>query len=97
MGTRGGEFNWLPQPGSPYTGISTYFWIVTNREEKSRKGKIQQIDAIGFFTKMRNSLGHDNKRDNSTLTVSIDHPCSSFSGRRWMLGLVKVQAAFNIL
>jgi type I restriction enzyme M protein len=40
------------------TGISTYFWIVTNRKEKSRKGKIQLIDATGFFTKMRKSLGH---------------------------------------
>jgi len=40
------------------TGISTYFWIVTNRKEKSRRGKIQLIDATGFFTKMRKSLGH---------------------------------------
>ncbi len=39
------------------TGISTYFWIVTNRKEKSRKGKIQLIDATGLFTKMRKSLG----------------------------------------
>ncbi|MCK4898123.1 MAG: N-6 DNA methylase [Anaerolineales bacterium] len=87
----------LPDQLFYHTGISTYFWIVTNRKENSRKGKIQLIDVIGFFTKMRKSLGHENKRDNSTLTVSIDHPCSSFSGRRWMLCLVKAQAAFKIL
>ncbi|MCK5109143.1 MAG: SAM-dependent DNA methyltransferase, partial [Methanosarcinales archaeon] len=35
-------------------------WIVTNRKESDRRGKIQLIDATGFFTKMRKSLG--NKR-----------------------------------
>ncbi|NLN91929.1 MAG: SAM-dependent DNA methyltransferase [Candidatus Hydrogenedens sp.] len=39
------------------TGISTYLWIVTNRKEKHRRGKIQLIDGTGFFTKMRKSLG----------------------------------------
>lgn len=43
------------------TGISTYIWIVTNRKEKRRKGKIQLIDAREFYTKMRKSLG--NKRN----------------------------------
>jgi type I restriction enzyme M protein len=42
------------------TGISTYIWLVTNRKEKRRKGKIQLIDAREFFVKMRKSLG--NKR-----------------------------------
>src|SRR3989338_6849922 len=43
------------------TGISTYIWIVTNRKEKERKGKIQLINAVGFFKKMARSLG--NKRN----------------------------------
>lgn len=43
------------------TGISTYLWIVTNRKAKPRKGKIQLINATGFFQKMRKSLG--NKRN----------------------------------
>src|SRR3990172_2591774 len=43
------------------TGISTYLWIVTNRKEKKRKGKIQLVDATKFFKKMRKSLG--NKRN----------------------------------
>jgi type I restriction enzyme M protein len=43
------------------TGISTYLWILTNRKEKRRKGKIQLIDAREFYVKMRKSLG--NKRN----------------------------------
>jgi type I restriction enzyme M protein len=43
------------------TGISTYLWIVSNRKEPSRKGKVQLIDATSYFTKMRKSLG--NKRN----------------------------------
>ncbi|MEW5920366.1 MAG: class I SAM-dependent DNA methyltransferase [Bacillota bacterium] len=42
------------------TGIYTYLWIVTNRKEPHRKGKIQLVDAAGFYKKMRKSLG--NKR-----------------------------------
>lgn len=43
------------------TGISTYIWVLTNRKEKERKGKIQLIDARQFYVKMRKSLG--NKRN----------------------------------
>jgi len=43
------------------TGISTYIWILTNRKEPERKGKIQLIDARQFFIKMKKSLG--NKRN----------------------------------
>ena len=43
------------------TGISTYLWVLTNRKEARRKGKIQLIDARRFFVKMPKSLG--NKRN----------------------------------
>jgi len=43
------------------TGISAYVWILTNRKEPHRKGKIQLVDARQFFVKMRKSLG--NKRN----------------------------------
>ena len=43
------------------TGIFTYLWIVTNRKELHRKGKIQLINATSFYKKMRKSLG--NKRN----------------------------------
>ena len=39
------------------TGISTYLWIVTNHKTPRRKGKLQLIDASGFYAKMRKSLG----------------------------------------
>ena len=43
------------------TGISTYFWIVTNRKDPERQGKVQLVDAREYFAKMRKSLG--NKRN----------------------------------
>jgi type I restriction enzyme M protein len=43
------------------TGISTYVWIVSNRKPESRKGKLQLIDASGFWQKMRKSLGSKRK------------------------------------
>jgi type I restriction enzyme M protein len=43
------------------TGISTYVWVLTNRKEPERKGKIQLIDARQLYVKMRKSLG--NKRN----------------------------------
>jgi len=39
------------------TGIYTYLWIVTNRKERKRRGKVQLVDAKTFFKKMRKSLG----------------------------------------
>src|SRR5207253_3452046 len=43
------------------TGISTYVWIVTNRKKPHRKGKVQLVNAVSLFQKMRKSLG--NKRN----------------------------------
>jgi len=43
------------------TGISTYFWIVSNRKSEERRGKVQLVDARELSTKMRKSLG--NKRN----------------------------------
>ena len=43
------------------TGISTYIWVLTNRKESRRKGRVQLIDARRFFVKMPKSLG--NKRN----------------------------------
>jgi type I restriction enzyme M protein len=43
------------------TGISTYFWVVTNRKAPERRGKVQLVDAREFFVKMRKSLGEKRK------------------------------------
>lgn len=42
------------------TGIFTYVWIVTNRKRPKRRGKVQLINAVDLYQKMRKSLG--NKR-----------------------------------
>jgi type I restriction enzyme M protein len=41
------------------TGIQTYVWLLSNRKEASRHGKVQLIDASGerFWKSMRKSLG----------------------------------------
>ncbi len=43
------------------TGISTYVWIVSNRKPAHRKGRVQLVDASGFWQKMRKSLGSKRK------------------------------------
>src|SRR5690625_1694514 len=39
------------------TGISTYIWIITNNKSPIREGKIQLVNAVDYFKKMRKSLG----------------------------------------
>lgn len=51
------------------TGISTYIWIVTNKKEAERRGKIQLINAASFFKKMQRSLG---KKRNEITDSQID-------------------------
>lgn len=46
------------------TGISTYIWILTNRKEQRRKGKVRLINGVSFYEKMRKGLG--NKRNEIT-------------------------------
>lgn len=39
------------------TGISTYIWILTNHKAAWRKGKIQLVNAVDYYQKMRKSMG----------------------------------------
>lgn len=43
------------------TGISTYIWILSNHKSKERNGKIQLINGIDFYQKMRKNLGSKRK------------------------------------
>ena len=43
------------------TGISTYIWIVTNKKNPKRKGKVQLIDGSSFYKSMKKSLGSKRK------------------------------------
>ena len=49
----------LPEQMFYNTGIGTYVWIVTNRKEKRRRGKIQLLDARDMWTA---GGGEDTKR-----------------------------------
>jgi type I restriction enzyme M protein len=42
------------------TGIPTYVWIISNRKPANRKGKVQLINAIDIFEKLRKNLGNKN-------------------------------------
>lgn len=44
------------------TGISTYFWILTNRKDEAHRDKVVLLDARGYWTKMRKSLGDKRKQ-----------------------------------
>jgi type I restriction enzyme M protein len=52
----------LPEQMFYNTGIGTYIWIVANRKEKRRKGKIQLVDAREFYVPMRRSLGDKRRK-----------------------------------
>lgn len=54
------------------TGISTYVWVLSNRKPAHRRGKVQLIDASGFWRKMRKSLGSKRKEmgDDDIATVT---------------------------
>jgi type I restriction enzyme M protein len=52
----------LPEQLFYNTGIATYIWVVTNRKEAKRRGKVQLVDATSFWVPMRKSLG-DKRRE----------------------------------
>ena len=42
------------------TGISTYVWVLTNKKEEHRRGKVQLIDASRAYEKLRKNQGSRN-------------------------------------
>jgi type I restriction enzyme M protein len=42
------------------TGIATYVWVLTNRKPEHRKGKVQLIDATGWYRPLRKNQGKKN-------------------------------------
>ncbi len=61
------------------TGISTYFWIVTNRKSPERRGLVQLVDARGSWEKMRKSLGEKRKRISDAQIAEIVRLYGAFS------------------
>ena len=50
----------LPENIFYNTGISTYIWILSNRKEERRRGKIQLIDGSKIKTPLRKNMGKKN-------------------------------------
>lgn len=53
------------------TGIATYIWILSNRKEERRKGKIQLIDATAMKSALRKNMGKKNCEFTSELRKEI--------------------------
>ena len=54
----------MPEKDFYNTGIGTYIWVVTNRKEERRRGKVQLIDATDIKTSLRKNLGEKNCETN---------------------------------
>lgn len=50
----------LPENMFYNTGIATYIWLLSNRKTNFRKGKVQLIDATGWYVPLRKNLGKKN-------------------------------------
>ena len=61
------------------TGITTYFWVVTNRKSKERRGKVQLIDGASFFENMDKSLGNKRKKVSELQTGELFEIYESFA------------------
>ena len=50
----------MPEKMFYNTGIGTYLWVLSNKKESRRKGKVQLIDATSFKKPLRKNLGEKN-------------------------------------
>lgn len=50
----------LPEKMFYNTGIGTFIWVLSNRKDKARQGKIQLIDATSLKDPLRKNLGEKN-------------------------------------
>ncbi len=50
----------LPENMFYNTGIGTYIWVLSNKKEERRKGKIQLIDATAMKKPLRKNMGKKN-------------------------------------
>lgn len=60
------------------TGIGTYIWILSNKKPAARQGKVQLIDATGFYTPMRKSEGNKKRMISDDQTHQIVAAYSAF-------------------
>jgi len=57
------------------TGIATYVWVLSNRKPKPRRGKVQLIDATGWFRPLRKNMG---KKNCELAPEDIQRICDTF-------------------
>lgn len=57
------------------TGIATYIWVLTNKKPIHRRGKVQLIDATGWYKPLRKNLG---KKNCELSSEDIDRICGTF-------------------
>lgn len=61
----------LPEKMFYNTGIGTYIWVLSNKKEERRKGKIQLIDATAMKSPLRKNMGEKNCELTSELRDEI--------------------------
>lgn len=61
----------LPEKMFYNTGIGTYIWVLSNKKEERRKGKIQLIDATTMKSPLRKNMGEKNCELTSELRDEI--------------------------
>ena len=66
------------------TGIATYVWVLSNRKPAARKGKLQLIDASGFWQKMRKSLGAKRKEMSEAHIADVTRLFGGFVEADWV-------------
>src|SRR5690554_4726820 len=54
----------LPNDMFYNTGIATYVWVLSNKKTDERKGKVQLINGVNLYSKMRKSLDRKSTRLN---------------------------------
>ena len=65
------------------TGISTYIWVLTNKKEEKRKGKIELVNASDFSKPMRKSLGSKRKFIDKTQIDEIEKIYQTFQESKY--------------
>ena len=61
----------MPEKEFYNTGIGTYIWVVTNRKEERRRGKVQLINASKICSPLRKNLGEKNCETNEADRAEI--------------------------
>ena len=69
----------MPEKDFYNTGIGTYIWVLSNRKEERRRGKVQLIDATAIKTPLRKNLGEKNCETNEENRAEIIRLLTDFA------------------